>query len=174
MFSLDFIKALIRVGAWKFQYPLSGTVTPLTQAGSVLLTRNIQNDADFLCLDMTCTFQTLTAGPADSGVNNLSFKIKDGASQLSLVDDFVDLGTVATPGRVRTLGVAGDPSNALGIPGFPFLHLFRASGQIQLELRNPGTVAEDVKFTFDGYKIPRGKIDEIAGILNPMNDPMPV
>lgn len=173
MYSLELLAFLTEIGARKFLYPLIGTITPLSTSGSVFLERVVQNDADFLCLSMSCTYQTKFTGPVDDGVNRLTAKFKDGGSQITLVDDFVDLATIASPGRQRSVGLAGDPSQGLNIPGWPWLHLYPANGAIQIELRNSSTQSLDVSFTFDGFKVPREMRQRLVELLNPMREPMP-
>jgi hypothetical protein len=164
MFALDLLKFLVSIGARKFIYPnngtaLAGRTTPFNVT--------VQNDADFLCLAVTMAFPTVLAG-VDDGVNRLSATFSDGASQLPLSNDFVDLVTIAAPGRQRLVGVAGDPSNALNIPGYPWLHLYEGNGAIQMQVNNDSDTDIILKTSWDGYKVPFQFRELVKGMLNPL------
>lgn len=170
MYTLDFIRFLLSLGAKKFLYPLSGTIPPQSSSPQTLLSRVIQNDMDFLCLSVSMIYNTLSAADTDSGVNTLTAIFGDGASQLPLCDDWVDLATVAAPGRQRTVGVSGDPSQGLYIPGYPWMHLYKSSGAIKLTLQNSSTQSIGFASSWDGYKVPVQNRDKLLAVLNPMGD----
>lgn len=167
MYSLDLLKFLVSIGARKFIYPNNGTaLAGRTTPFNVV----VQNDADFLCLAVTMVFPTIDddSGTVDNGVNLLSATFSDGASQLPLSNDFVDLSTIAAPGRQRYPGVSGDPSNALNIPGYPWLHLYEGNGAIQMQVANDSALDIPLKTSWDGYKVPFRFRDLVKGMLNPL------
>lgn len=161
MFFMDFF-TVRRLKARKFAYTLSGSVPALNspQAGALELTQPIQQGFHFWSEIMTISFTTLNSAGADDGVNQLTCQFKDGANQLGLSNTFIDLATLAAPGRQRATGVAGDPSNQLATTGIPWPHLWLGTGSLIADVRNASNTANLFRVTWNGYLIPESKINE--------------
>lgn len=156
MFFMDFATAR-RLEARKFAYTLVGSIPALNgaSAGALQLEEKIQTGFCFWSELMAIAYTTLNSAGADDGVSHLSVQFKDGANQISMSNTFIDVATIAAPGRQRALGIAGDPSNALAVPGgIPYPHLWLASGAIFADCRNDSNTANLFKATFQGYLIP--------------------
>lgn len=161
MFFMDFATAR-RLEAKKFLYTLAGSAPALNggNAGAILIEEKIQQGYHFWSELLAITFTTLANAGTDDGVNYLSCQFKDGANQLGLSNTFVDLATIAAPGRVRSVGVAGDAGQSLAIDGgVPWPHLWLGTGSIQADLRNGSNTANLFKCTFHGYLIPERNIE---------------
>lgn len=154
MFFMDF-QTVRRLRARKFVYTLQGSVPAFNgaQAGAVEFSDTIQTGFSFWSELLTISFTTLNSAGADDGVCTLSCQFKDGANQVGLSNTFVDLSTLSAPGRQRAVGVAGDPSNQLAA-SIPWPHLYLATGQIQVDLRNSSNTANLFKGTWNGYLVP--------------------
>jgi len=111
---------------------------------------DIKSDAHFDCKYITGDFQT-KAGGADDGVNHVTVRISDASNDLKLMNSAVPLDLMCSPGRVRTPGLAGDPSNGLFYP-FPFEHIFAANGGILAEFQNDSDDDIIVNLLFVGTK----------------------
>lgn len=155
MFFMDFA-TVRRLKAQKFLYTLGGTIPAANgpSAGALELSTPIQQGFSFWSEIMTIAFTTLNDAGADNGVNYLTAQFKDGANQLGLSNTFIDLATLAAPGRQRSIGVAGDPSNQLATLGVPFPHLWLSTGTIIADVRNASNTGNLVRFTWNGYLIP--------------------
>lgn len=141
-----------------FQYELQATVPAL---GTAFPSKTIQNGFHFFAELLTIVYPTIQTG-VDDGVTRLSGVFKSGTNQIGLSSGPIDLATIAAPGRQRTVGIAGDPSNALNIPGFPFPYLFESNGAIAVDLANAADTAAIAKFTWTGYLIPTYKVRSAA------------
>ncbi len=174
MFFMDF-QTVRRLSARKFMVTLSGLAPAFNgpQAGVLELIQPIQQGFHFWSEILTISFTTLNNAGADDGVNRLTCQFKDGANQLGLSNTFVDLSTLAAPGRQRSIGVAGDPSNQLATVGIPFPHLWLGTGSVNADLRNSSNTANEFRATLNGYLIPESKIalfDQwVGGPMSPAN-----
>lgn len=149
-------RMIARMEARFFQYALSSTIAG---ASSDLPQKQIQNGFHFWSKILTITYNTLADGGAvDDGVNRFSAQFKSGSNQIALSNDLIDLATIATPGRQRTIGIAGDASQGLAIQGFPWPYLYEATGSIMVDLRKSGTSTQTVRFVWTGFLIPVGKV----------------
>ena len=159
MFFMDF-QTVRRLKARKFMYTLAGSVPAFngTQAGALELTQPIQQGFHFWSEILTISFTTVNSAGADDGVNQLTCQFKDGANQIGLSNTFVDLSTLAAPGRQRATGLAGDPSNQLATVGIPFPHLWLGTGSLIADLRNASNTANLFRATWNGYLIPESMI----------------
>lgn len=160
MFFMDFA-TVRRLEGRVFKYTLAGSVPALNSAsaGALQLEEKVQAGFYFWSELLAILFTTLNNAGADDGVSHLGVQFKDGGNQISMSNTFVDVATVAAPGRQRALGVAGDPSNALAVPGgVPYPHLWAPSGSIFADLRNDSNTANVFKATFSGYLIPERNI----------------
>lgn len=146
---VSFAEIAARPERW---FIFTGTKT-VPAGGSIVLQLPIGNDAHFASWFFTCTYPTIQAG-VDDGVSRLAVQVRDDASQRALSNDFVDLATIAVPGRRRTVGIAGDPSQAINIPGMPFPRLWEANSNIEMDFRNTSDTDAEVKIAWHGYKYP--------------------
>jgi len=146
-------RMIARLGARFFQYALQSTIVPATST-SDLPQKQIQNGFHFWSEILTITYGTIADGGTDDGVNRFTAQFKSGSNQIGLSNDFIDLACIAAPGRQRTIGVAGDPSNSLHIAGFPWPYLYEATGSIIVDLRKSGTSTQTCKFVWTGFLIP--------------------
>lgn len=160
MFFMDFATAR-RLGAKKFVYGLRKTVPAANggNAGAAMAEEKLQQGWSFWSELLAISFTTKNlddeSAIVDDGVNHLTAKIEDGATQLALCNDFLDIVTIAAPGRQRSVGVAGDPGNALAIDGgVPWPHLWMSTGSIKVDLRNDVNTPNNFDCAFHGYLIP--------------------
>lgn len=119
-----------------FNYPGRGDVLPSSSQRSEI-NIGVSASHDFQCLYMTIAFTTLSGGN-DIGTCPISMRLTDEGSQTIIINEFVNLATIATPGRVRSSGVAGDPGNQLFYP-MPFEHTFQAKANIKIEFISNAT-----------------------------------
>jgi len=147
---------IARMEARFFQYTLSSTLSAAKI--SDLPQKSIQNGFHFWSEFLTTTYPTIADNGTDDGVNRISAQFKSGSNQIGLSNDFIDLATIAVPGRQRTIGVAGDPSQGLQVQGFPWPYLYEATGSIIVDLRKEGTSTETVRFVFTGFIIPVSRV----------------
>lgn len=125
-------------------------------AGSTTLAIQITNDADFLNLQITGGFTTMIAGEPneDDGVNHISFNITDENRNIKLFNTLVPANLVFSPGRQRSSGFAGDPSNQLFYPK-EFIYPFKGGGQIIIDLSNDSDADNGFWIAFWGTKFRR-------------------
>lgn len=159
MFFMDF-PTVRRLEAKKFMYTLSGTIPAAnsSSAGALELSTPIQQGFSFWSEVLTIAFTTVNSDGDDDGVNYLTAQFKDGANQLALSNTFIDLATLAAPGRQRAIGVAGDPSNQLATVGIPFPHLWLSTGQLIADVRNASNTENELRITWNGYLISDSKM----------------
>lgn len=172
MFFMPF-ETVRRLRAKKFVYTLSATIPAFNgpQAGALEVTALIQDGFHFWSEVMTISFSTLNSAGVDDGVNRLTCQFRDNANQLGLSNTFVDLSTLAAPGRQRSNGVAGDPSGQLQTVGIPWPHLYAATGAVACDVRNSSNTANTFRATFNGYLIPISALSDFdawaAGAMDP-------
>ena len=145
-----------------FQYEFQATVPAL---GTAFPTKQIQNGFHFFCEMLTLSYPTVNAG-VDDGVTRLSGVFKSGTNQIGLSSGAINFANIAVPGRQRTVGLAGDPSQGINIPGFPWPYLYESSGSISCDVSNAASVAAIVDFTFTGFLIPTYKIPSASDFWN--------
>lgn len=162
------LNAMRMLNASKFVYTLAGAVPAFNSAnaGRTQLQENIQAGFHFWCELLTISFTTVNSAGVDDGVCTLSAQFRDGANQVGLSNTFVDLSLLSAPGRQRTVGLAGDPSNQLDTPGIPWPYLYLETGGIIADISNISNTANDVKMAFNGYLIPRDKMAQFDAWLN--------
>lgn len=151
---------IARAQARVFTIPLTaecraGQVTPMQE--------DLQAAYHFFSAFWTVTYptkQNVGTPPVltDDGVTRLAVRFKDKSRSTNLTtENFLDLATLGAPGRQRTPGVTGDPSQQLHITGVEWPYLYEAKGGVVVEVANNANVdyaAGDVNFTFKGYLIP--------------------
>ena len=131
----------------KFIYNMEGEVP--ANDGDTFDT-GISTDSIFCCEQITGSFTTLTAVDTDGGVSTMSGKLSDNGRPLPLFSDFIDFALWLSPGRSRSSGVAGDPSNALFYP-IDFGYAFMEKSTIQLQVKNSAPYKNSFKIAFIGY-----------------------
>jgi len=155
MMTPEIVSAL---GARFFQYTLSATLPSTDGSLQALPQEQIQAGFHFFSELLNITYNTLVdddGDPVDDGVCHFTAQFKSGSNQIGLSNGFIDLSTIAAPGRQRTQGVTGDPSNSLHIDGFPWPYFYEATGSIIVDLRKEDTGQdESVTFVFTGWLIP--------------------
>ena len=115
------------------------------------LTIAITSDSHFLCKEITGTFTTLTGAATDGGANGMNFRVRDEGRGLQLFNNEIPCSLAFSPGRVRTSGVAGDPSHQLFWPK-EFIYPFLASSTITIALTNNLAYANTFSIDFWGTK----------------------
>jgi len=135
-------------------------------AGRGQLSESIQAGYHFWCELLTISFSTLNSAGADDGVCTLSGQFRDGANQVGLSNTFVNLSLLSAPGRQRSAGIAGDPSNQLNTPGIPWPYLYMETGGIIVDVSNTSNTENLVDMAFNGYLIPRDKLAQFDAWLN--------
>jgi len=105
----------------------------------------------FLCLFLTGRFSTLTGAATDSGVCALKTSWLNGSSRVYIdVQNPVYLDCLFTPGRVRTAGVTGDPSNQLMFPGMPWVTFFQPKDDLTFNITNEAAYANTFQINLNG------------------------
>lgn len=115
--------------------------TSLTVATGVNRTNREKSIDKWFFSELLNTSFTTIYGAADDGVCRLTHTIKDRTGDFYLTDGDVPLEVMAIPGRVRSSGVAGDPSNTPCTTGFPLNHLFVPGTYIDESYANTGDAA---------------------------------
>lgn len=123
----------------------------LIPAGGETIPIAVSSFGAFRCLHITGEFQTLDDAGADDGVNHLSCRLNDTGRSLKLFEEFIPCSLFLSPGRTRTSGVAGDPSNQLFFPN-EFDYTFIPNSTIELEMKNDSQTSNLVKFCFHGIR----------------------
>lgn len=151
---------IARARARVFTIPLTAA---LPQGQVVPMQEDLQADFHFFSETWTVTYptrQNVGSPPVltDDGVTRLSARFKDKSHAINLTtENFLDLATLGAPGRQRSAGLTGDPSQQLHISGIDWPYLYAAKGGIVVETSNNSNVdfaAGDVNYTFKGYLIP--------------------
>jgi hypothetical protein len=142
---------------------LRGEVPAVAAGGSLTAKFNLASYGDFLSQDVTGSYSTLVddgAGAAvDDGVCHLAGRLYDGQGGTPLFSDMVPLNLWLTPGRRRTTGVlldaAGGVPNIGSVLFFPknLVHLFPASNDIVLEVRNDSDWKNSFEIVFWGIRV---------------------
>jgi len=172
MFFMD-MATVWRLRATKFYYTLAGLIPALNgpQAGRSELQQNIQAGFHFWCELLTVSFSTVNSAGVDDGVCTLSAQFKDGANQVGLSNTFVNLSLLSAPGRQRSVGLAGDPSNQLATPGLPWPHLYIETGGIITDLSNASNSPNQVNLGYSGYLIPVSMLGKFDAWLSSQMSP---
>lgn len=134
---------------YQFFYYASGVVPA---GGQQTFNVAISADAHFLCTYFTGDVTSLNGGAgADGGQVQVSCQLFDNGRNLSLFDNAIPLSLFLSPGRTRTSGTAGDPSNSLFFP-VEYNYLFLASSTIRMVMTNAATDDNVFRWCFHGYK----------------------
>jgi len=165
-------RLISKLDARFFQYALQSTIIG---AGAQLPQKQIQNGFHFWAEFLTIMYNTLSDAGADDGVNRFTAQFKSGANQIGLSggNDFIDLQTIAVPGRRRTVGVAGNPENAIHVQGFPWPYLYEAAGSIVVDLRKSGTSTQTCDLVWTGFLIPVEKCPTAADFYRALAEEYP-
>lgn len=119
-----------------------------------LARKAVSNLGHFQVREIKCSYTTVAAGPADTGIDYLRAKLIDGASMKSLFDDFIPFHLWAVPGRRRSLvgGGAGGESFQAQIV-FPWEYMFTVNSDILLDVKNDSAVANSYSVLFIGVRV---------------------
>lgn len=160
-----------------FQYNLESTLPSSDGALQDLPQQNIQAGFHFWSELLTITYNTLSlveGDVVDDGVCHWTGQFKSGSNQIGLSNGFLDMATIATPGRQRSPAVAGDPSLPLHIQGFPWPYFYEATGTVMVDLRKANTGAtENIKFVWTGFLIPIDTCPDAATFYRMLQDEYP-
>jgi len=134
---------------WMDYFNYSGSkVVPAGDSATIEL--GVSASHDFECLTITGTYTTDEIA-GDDGVCKLAATLVDNGSNTILWKNPVNLALILSPGRVRSSGIAGDPSNQLFWPQ-TMEHLFEATSLILVEIFNSGDKDNTVFMNFEGNK----------------------
>lgn len=150
-----------------FNYVLTGSLPGSVGGapGTAPLSKQVDSAFHFLSEAIYSTYNTLSAVGVDSGTNTISAQFRAAQTNFFLSDDFIDLACIAAPGRQRTVGVAGDPSQQLHIAGLPWFYPYPAGSNISVDLRNTSTQALTPFLDFKGYIIPVSEFPTIEDVM---------
>lgn len=114
----------------------------------------VPNKGVFLCMSLTGRFTTLTGVSTDGGVCQLKLSWLNGSNRVYIDDaNPVYLDCLLTPGRVRSVGVTGDPSGQLAFPGLPWITFFQPSDSLSFKVQNEGAYANSWEIDMHGIFI---------------------
>lgn len=133
---------------YDFKYTTGGNVPANSSA---IFEIAISADAAFHAQSVTGEFTTLNAGGADGGANGLTMQWFDDGRDLRLFNDFIPCSLVFSPGRQRSSGIAGDPSQQLFFP-IEFDYLFKPTSTFRCEVRNSLATDNNFQMCFHGTK----------------------
>lgn len=149
-FPVEKIQAIARLQHFH-RIGLAGTVPANDSLGDKI---EIASGWHFLCLFITGSFTTLTAGPLDDGINHLTCTAIQNGDTKEFWADFIPLDHFLTPGRMKDASVAGAAaSQALAAPPIPFIAFMPAGSIISFKFANDATIANKYKLTFHGIRI---------------------
>lgn len=127
---------------------VSGTVAA---SASLPFQISVASRGVFLCMSISGRFSTLTAAATDSGVCALKTSWLNGSNRVYIdVQNPVYLDCLLTPGRVRTAGVAGDPSSQLMFPGMPWVTFFQPKDELTFNVTNEAAYANSFQINLNG------------------------
>ncbi len=139
-----------RHGGEIFHFVLDKTVG--VGGGSTPASKDVDGTKHFFSELVTISYTTLgTDYQTDDGVTRLSVKVVDKKSTGELCSDPIPLQNIAMPGRIRADEADGDPSATLLGAGYPYPHLWRAGGSIDLEYFSTASADNQVTMVFAGY-----------------------
>lgn len=136
---------------YDFKYFGSVSIPAVGAGGAAQLSISVSSDAHFRCRYITASYTTLDVGGADGGANGITMQLVDQGRSLTLFDDQISAELFSSPGRQRSSGVAGDPSNQLFYP-IDFDYMFLANSTIFCDLRNTLATANTFNICFHGSK----------------------
>lgn len=111
----------------------------------------ISKDGHFKSFYLGGQYTTLTAEDADGGACQVSVKIIDNGRRWAILDNLTPMSLFCSPGRQRSSGVAGDPSNPLYYP-IEFPYYFLAGTNFTVEYSNASAYANTIWLIFYGNK----------------------
>lgn len=112
----------------------------------------ISDDGHFKSYYLGGQYTTLTAQSTDGGACNLSVRIVDNGRRWHIIDNLCPMSLFCSPGRQRSSGVAGDPSNPLFYP-VEFPYFFLAGTSMSIEYTNAAAYANTIWLIFYGDKV---------------------
>jgi len=112
----------------------------------------ISDDGHFKSYYLGGQYTSLSAEDTDSGQCPISIKISDNGRRWDIMDNLAPMSLFCSPGRQRSSGVAGDPSNPLFVP-VEFPYIFLAGTTIRIEYANNAQYANTFWLIFYGDKV---------------------
>jgi len=123
---------------------------PANTSGSDVV--QISDDGHFKSYYLGGQFTSLTAEDTDGGACGINVKIHDNGRRWDIIDNLTPMSLFCSPGRQRSSGVAGDPSNPLFYP-VEFPYIFMAGTTIRVEYTNTLAYANTFWLIWYGEKL---------------------
>lgn len=127
----------------------SKTVPANTNGSDVV---QISDDGHFKSVFLGGQYSSLTAEDTDGGACQISVKIVDNGRRWDIIDNLTPMSLFCSPGRQRSSGIAGDPSNPLFYP-VEFPYIFLAGTTIRVEYANAAAYANTFWLIWYGDKL---------------------
>jgi hypothetical protein len=147
--------AAVQKKQWFAQYYVNGEVEPQSEKTVPL---NIEGAGDFLIEEITGSFETLTLSGADivdNGICSLSMKIEDNGANKRLMNDFIPLNLMLSPGRVRSDSVTIADTSPYPDPIFVPLsmpYLMYQKSSMSITVKNTSTATQKFAILFWGVQ----------------------
>jgi len=134
----------------RMQWITFSKVIPANSNGSDVV--QVSDDGHFKSYYMGGQYTTLTAADTDGGAATTLIKIVDNGRRWDIIDNLAPMSLYCSPGRQRSSGIAGDPSNPLFEP-IEFPYIFLAGTTIRIEYSNTAAYANTIWLIWYGDKI---------------------
>lgn len=134
----------------RMQWITYSKAIPANSNGSDVI--QISDDGHFKSYYLGGQYTTLTAQSTDGGACQVSIRIVDNGRRWNILDNLAPMSLFCSPGRQRSSGVAGDPSNPLFYP-VEFPYIFLAGTSISIEYANAAAYANTIWLVFYGDKL---------------------
>jgi len=134
-----------------FQFILGDSKTITAGATQEEVTLSISNAAGFH-IEWLVGLYTTFQGGADDGVCRLAMSIQDSGIETGLTNKALNLALLFSPGRQRTSGIAGDPSNPL-FYGRAFDHVILPNTDLNLVINSTSDESNEFSVAFFGHKL---------------------
>lgn len=112
----------------------------------------VSDDGHFKSYYLGGQYTTLTAESTDGGACTTSIRIVDNGRRWNIMDNLTPMSLFCSPGRQRSSGIAGDPSNPLFYP-VEFPYFFMAGTSFQVEYTNTAAYANTIWIILYGDKV---------------------
>ncbi len=120
--------------------------------GNGMESKKISTDGHFECLYLGGTYTSLDAGPIDTGTCPVSVMLEDAGRHWKSFEGLIPMNLWASPGRVRSSGIAGDPSHPLFKHSI-FEYTFNAGTEIEISYANSANYANEFWLLFIGERL---------------------
>lgn len=146
---MNITEKIQRMNYERLQWISFSKLVPANSNGSDVV--QISDDGAFESLFLGGQYTTLTGEETDGGACTVSVKIHDNGRRWDIIDNLVPMSLFCSPGRQRSSGVAGDPSNPLFYP-IEFPYMFLAGTSIRVEYSNSSDFANQIWLIWYGDK----------------------